>query len=147
VENQPAPNGRDLSKAFATFSEQLRKEGLFDPSFSHGVYRVSELFLLHALGYYLIFETSFLPVGFLILGIAQGRCGWLMHEAGHYSLTGVCEVYFEFCFVLLKSLLFLVQESFRLIELSKSFCTAVVVVCLPLFGEISTTNTTPLLKN
>lgn len=26
--------------------------------------------------------------GLFILGIAQGRCGWLQHEAGHYSLTG-----------------------------------------------------------
>ena len=24
----------------------------------------------------------------LINGIAQGRCGWLMHEGGHLSLTG-----------------------------------------------------------
>ena len=24
----------------------------------------------------------------ILLGIASGRCGWLMHEAGHNSLTG-----------------------------------------------------------
>lgn len=24
----------------------------------------------------------------VILGIFQGRCGWLMHEAGHHSMTG-----------------------------------------------------------
>jgi hypothetical protein len=27
-------------------------------------------------------------MGILTLGIVSGRCGWLMHEAGHYSLTG-----------------------------------------------------------
>eukprot|EP01104_Vermistella_antarctica_P007052 TRINITY_DN1779_c0_g1_i1.p1 TRINITY_DN1779_c0_g1~~TRINITY_DN1779_c0_g1_i1.p1 ORF type:complete len:1103 (+),score=271.00 TRINITY_DN1779_c0_g1_i1:233-3310(+) len=27
--------------------------------------------------------------GIVVLGIAQGRCGWAMHEAGHYSLTGM----------------------------------------------------------
>ena len=31
-------------------------------------------------------------LGTCILGIASGRCGWLMHEAGHYSLTGVVPV-------------------------------------------------------
>ena len=89
VEKQPSPNARDYSKAFSIFSEKLRKEGLLDPSISHATYRVTELLVMHTLGYYLIFFTSYLPVGFVILGIAQGRCGWLMHEAGHYSLTGV----------------------------------------------------------
>jgi fatty acid desaturase len=28
-------------------------------------------------------------LGLFVLGIVQGRCGWLMHEGGHYSLTGV----------------------------------------------------------
>jgi fatty acid desaturase len=27
-----------------------------------------------------------------VLGIAQGRCGWLMHEGGHNSLTGITKV-------------------------------------------------------
>jgi len=27
-------------------------------------------------------------LGLLVLGIAEGRCGWLMHEGGHNSLTG-----------------------------------------------------------
>ena len=27
-------------------------------------------------------------VSAFVLGITDGRCGWLMHEAGHYSLTG-----------------------------------------------------------
>lgn len=26
--------------------------------------------------------------GLFVLGIAQGRCGWLQHECGHYSFTG-----------------------------------------------------------
>lgn len=26
--------------------------------------------------------------GLTMLGLAQGRCGWLMHEGGHLSLTG-----------------------------------------------------------
>ncbi len=26
--------------------------------------------------------------GIFIMGLASGRCGWLMHEGGHYSLTG-----------------------------------------------------------
>jgi hypothetical protein len=27
-------------------------------------------------------------VGIVLAAIAQGRCGWLMHEGGHISLTG-----------------------------------------------------------
>ena len=39
-------------------------------------------------------KGSFVPgaglyaVAAIINGIAQGRCGWLMHEGGHFSLTG-----------------------------------------------------------
>jgi len=55
------------------------------------VYRCSELLLLFAAGFYLLLAcSSFLPkmLGLILLGIAQGRCGWLMHEGGHVSLTG-----------------------------------------------------------
>ena len=34
-----------------------------------------------------LIATGAWPLGVAMLGIAQGRCGLLMHEAGHYSLT------------------------------------------------------------
>ena len=42
---------------------------------------------MHSLGFWLLFNGYMLP-GIAILGVVSGRCGWLMHEGGHYSLTG-----------------------------------------------------------
>jgi fatty acid desaturase len=42
---------------------------------------------MHIIGLWLLANGWTAPA-ILILGIAQGRCGWLMHEGGHYSLTG-----------------------------------------------------------
>ena len=47
---------------------------------------------MHLLGGYLLImhPDSYLimTLGLLLMGLASGRCGWLMHEGGHYSLTG-----------------------------------------------------------
>jgi len=70
--------------------------------------RSLELLGMHVLGFYLcwrggnsplaaaegagaLFSTARVEfwVGLLFLGLAQGRCGWWMHEAGHYSATGI----------------------------------------------------------
>lgn len=42
---------------------------------------------MHYIGFYLIFN-GWVAAGIFLLGITQGRCGWLMHEGGHHSLTG-----------------------------------------------------------
>jgi len=33
-------------------------------------------------------SAGYTVLGLALLGLASGRCGWLMHEGGHYSLTG-----------------------------------------------------------
>jgi fatty acid desaturase len=38
-------------------------------------------------GLYLLFN-GYVISGCVVLGIVEGRCGWLMHEGGHLSLTG-----------------------------------------------------------
>jgi acyl-CoA 6-desaturase (Delta-6 desaturase) len=88
---EPLPGQQALLDDFNKFTKQLYDEGYFEPSLSHAAYRIFEIFFMHILGYYLATKgSSFLInfVGLLILGIASGRCGWLMHECGHYSLTG-----------------------------------------------------------
>lgn len=84
-------NGReDLGKAFAQLHRDLEQEGYFEPCVTEVVYRNAELVALHALGLYLLSQAS-IPLflaGVFVLGVAQGRCGWLMHEGGHYSMTG-----------------------------------------------------------
>lgn len=72
---------------FAELDAELTKEGFYEPSIPHVIYRFSEIILMHVVGMYLLLN-SYYYTGVLTLGIASGRCGWLMHEGGHNSLTG-----------------------------------------------------------
>ena len=81
------PGQKALLDDFNDLTEELKKEGYFKPSPAHALYRIFEIILMHAVGAYLLVNGYF-AAAVIILGIASGRCGWLMHEAGHYSLTG-----------------------------------------------------------
>lgn len=81
-----------LSKDYAELRQRLVKEGWFEPNYLHVVYRIAELFVMYALGAYIALFTPFWLVGLIVLGIVEGRCGWAMHEGGHYSLTGVIKL-------------------------------------------------------
>jgi len=76
-----------LLKDFDILSKELEAEGFFAPDLVHVVWRVFEILAMHAIGLFLIFSGHYYS-GVAILGVASGRCGWLMHEGGHYSLTG-----------------------------------------------------------
>jgi len=54
------------------------------------IYRVTEIVAIFAVASWMMLQASVLMnvAGVVLHGIAQGRCGWLMHEGGHYSLTG-----------------------------------------------------------
>lgn len=94
--SRPAPKGTsDESKrnekftaAYKKLREELVREGWFKPSLLHVAYRIAEVVALYVVGLYLMLNTSFFLVGVALAAIAQGRCGWLMHEGGHISLTG-----------------------------------------------------------
>ena len=88
---------RKFTTEFAAFRKQLEAEGWFEPDYYHTFYRILEVVLMHLVGLYLMIQFSSswelgptLPwtVGLIMLGIVQGRCGWLMHEGGHFSMTG-----------------------------------------------------------
>lgn len=81
------PGQTELMKDFDDFTRQLESEGFFKPNIGHVIYRVSEIIFMHAVGFWLLFNGYVLP-GIAVLGVVSGRCGWLMHEGGHYSLTG-----------------------------------------------------------
>lgn len=87
VVQQKLPGQSALMKDFDEFTLQLEKEGFFKPDVNHVIFRVSEIIIMHAIGFWLLFNGYVLP-GIAILGVVSGRCGWLMHEGGHYSLTG-----------------------------------------------------------
>ena len=84
----------ELNRDFIQFRKDLFDEGYFEPSISHTTYRIFEIISLFTLAYYLMLQNKFMFIftGLLLHGIAQGRCGWLMHEAGHYSLTGQIKI-------------------------------------------------------
>lgn len=81
------PGQSALLADFDQFTRDLEAEGFFKPSPMHVLYRVIEIIVMHVVGFYLLFNNQIL-LGLVILGIVSGRCGWLMHEGGHYSLTG-----------------------------------------------------------
>merc|ERR1711908_197766 len=61
--------------------------GYFQPDLAHVAFRVAEVVALFAVGISLVW-SGFFYAGAAMMGVAQGRCGWLQHEGGHYSLTG-----------------------------------------------------------
>mmetsp|Transcript_853 Transcript_853/g.737 ORF Transcript_853/g.737 Transcript_853/m.737 type:complete len:80 (+) Transcript_853:131-370(+) len=48
------------------------------------IYRCMEVIILYMIGFYLTLHTNNVYIGCAILGISQGRAGWLMHEGGHH---------------------------------------------------------------
>lgn len=87
----PNPPKKDpVIEDFIKFREQLKSEGMFEPDTMYTVYRFAEIVVMHIVGLSLIFNGDYGSIfcGLVMLGIAQGRCGWYMHEGGHYSLTG-----------------------------------------------------------
>ena len=76
-----------LSQDFEALRTQLEAEGFFKPNLRHVAYRITEVIAMHLVGIQLVWSGHYL-LGATMLGLAQGRCGWLMHEGGHYSLTG-----------------------------------------------------------
>mmetsp|Transcript_23965 Transcript_23965/g.32971 ORF Transcript_23965/g.32971 Transcript_23965/m.32971 type:complete len:445 (-) Transcript_23965:304-1638(-) len=79
-----------LDKDFKQLRADLTAEGFFKPNLLHVTWRCVEIVGMVAMaGMFLVGDILALQVlGFLMLAIAQGRCGWLMHEGGHYSMTG-----------------------------------------------------------
>lgn len=46
-----------------------------------------EIIAIFTAGFYFLSLNQFI-LFILLVGIGEGRCGWFMHEGGHYSLTG-----------------------------------------------------------
>ena len=76
-----------LTADFRKLRSDLQKEGYFQPDLAHVAFRVAEVVALFAVGISLVW-SGFFYAGAAMMGVAQGRCGWLQHEGGHYSLTG-----------------------------------------------------------
>jgi fatty acid desaturase len=82
---------RDMLDDFAKFRAQLVDEGFFKPDIPMLCYRVLEQTVLFAGAVYVSRGDS--PISWLaaacIMGMFRARSGWIQHEGGHNSLTGV----------------------------------------------------------
>lgn len=92
---------KSLLEDFDALQKELKDKGFFESSPLHVFYRIMELIIMHLVGGYMILHYDKLfgippllsmVLGVCIVGLASGRCGWLMHEGGHYSLTGYIPV-------------------------------------------------------
>ena len=95
IKKHELPGQSSLIQDFDALTRELEGEGFFKPHMGHVFYRVFEIIAMHALGFYLLFNGSSWNIraaGLVCLGVVSGRCGWLMHEGGHYSLTGIIPV-------------------------------------------------------
>lgn len=92
IEKNLLPGQAQLLADFDELHRQFEAEGLFKPSIPHVIYRCTEILLLYIVGGYLILHSNIFPLAFplglIMMAVGQGRCGWLMHEGGHISLTG-----------------------------------------------------------
>jgi len=83
----PALAGDALSKDYEKLRQELEDEGYFRTNLAHITYRISEVVAMY-LAFGALVWSGYWWLAVLVGGIAQGRCGWLQHEGGHYSLTG-----------------------------------------------------------
>eukprot|EP01083_Nonionella_stella_P031240 85518_1 len=83
----PDPAISAILTDFRALKAELEAEGLFEPSVPHMAYRFAELAILLLFGVWLI-HAGWAFTGCVLLGVMQGRVGWVQHEAGHFSLTG-----------------------------------------------------------
>lgn len=89
---EPAVEPDALTRDFMALNAELRREGLFDPSYFHIAWRLAEIVLVGAAGFWLLNSTTGWLAGCILLGLCQGFCGWVQHECGHYSFTCVPKV-------------------------------------------------------
>ena len=87
VTENSLPGQKELLADFENLRQELEAEGFFKPSLPHIIYRCTEILLMYLVGGYLVLHNNVIT-GTVLIALAQGRCGWVIHEAGHYSLTG-----------------------------------------------------------
>jgi len=90
-----------LNKDFIQLFKECKDDGLFEPAPFHVAMRLTEIITQTVLGLYFLLYTSYQFLGGFFLAVGIGRIGWVVHEAGHKSLTGnsaVDEVILKICY-------------------------------------------------
>jgi len=84
----PKSDDQAMMEDFVKFTKELQDEGYFDGNWMWPTFRIIELCLIFLLGCYLISIGRWLS-GAAMWGLFGGRNGWVQHEGGHNSLTGI----------------------------------------------------------
>jgi len=82
---------KELDKDFLELFKQSKEEGLFEPNLFHVFLRCIEVPIIAAIGAYIFFMHTTISeiLGCALLALSVGRSGWVLHEGGHNSLTGI----------------------------------------------------------
>jgi len=84
----PEPKDQAMMEDFVRFTKELQDEGYFDGNWIWPTFRIIELCVLFLAGCYLVSIGRWLS-GAAMWGLFGGRNGWVQHEGGHNSLTGI----------------------------------------------------------
>jgi fatty acid desaturase len=88
--NKDKNTDEEMLNDFVLFRKSLEDRGFFKPSIGHVLYRVFELVFIYGLAVYTFSYNIYASL--FLFGIFGGRCGWLQHEGGHNSLTGIIKI-------------------------------------------------------
>ena len=94
VDPKEAERQRKITESYMKLRKEFEAEGRFKPNYLHVMYRFAEIFLFWAVGVWMLlsgFPILYAPA-LVILGLSCGRVGWVEHEAGHNSLTGIISI-------------------------------------------------------
>jgi fatty acid desaturase len=75
---------------FRIMRQQLDTMGCFEPDYIHVYFRLLELMFFFGMGVFLVPYNVYASM--LAFIVFKTRCGWVQHEAGHLSLTGIKSV-------------------------------------------------------
>ena len=81
----------DIEREFRVIVSKLKKDGYFDPSWRHIVYRISLNILIWVFGLILL-NYRWMISSITIMSIAFMQCGWIQHECGHNSFTCIPQI-------------------------------------------------------
>ena len=81
---------KEILKEFGKLRNSFIRKGYFKPSYFHVFNRALFLVALYGAATYTIQYNCIAAA--LIFGLCGGQCGWLQHEAGHNSLTGIIKL-------------------------------------------------------
>jgi fatty acid desaturase 2 (delta-6 desaturase) len=81
---------KEILKEFGKLRNSFIRKGYFKPSYFHVFKRALFLVALYGVATYTIQYNCIAAA--LIFGLCGGQCGWLQHEAGHNSLTGIIKL-------------------------------------------------------